>query len=73
MLLFVFVVVVVMAFVVMTQLLLLLFTSAEDVQGIVTGKLALKYSGPQIEAIQSIAKASQDRSVAEFEKVRIVT
>ena len=43
--------------------------SAEDVQGIVTGKLALKYTGPQIEAIQSIAKASQDRSVAQFEKV----
>jgi len=40
------------------------------VQGIVTGKLALKYTGPQIQAIQSIARASQNRSVAEFEKVR---
>ncbi len=44
--------------------------SAEDVQSIVTGKLALKYAGVQIQAIQSIAKASQNRSVAEFEKVR---
>ena len=35
-----------------------------------TGKLALKYTGPQIEAILSIAKASQERSVAEFEKVK---
>lgn len=38
-------------------------------QSIVTGKLALKYAGVQIEAIQSIARASQNRSVAEFEKV----
>ena len=38
-------------------------------QSIVTGKLALKYAGAQIEAIQNIAKASQHRSVAEFEKV----
>ena len=44
--------------------------SAEDVQSIVTGKLALKYAGVQIQAIQSIAKASQNRSVAEFEKVK---
>ena len=44
--------------------------SAEDVQSIVTGKLALKYTGVQIEAIQSIARASQNRSIAEFEKVR---
>lgn len=43
--------------------------SAEDVQSIVTGKLALKYTGVQIEAIQSIARASQNRSIAEFEKV----
>lgn len=45
--------------------------SAEDVQSIVTGKLALKYAGVQIEAIQSIARASQNRSVAEFEKVGV--
>ena len=46
--------------------------SAEDVQSIVTGKLALKYAGVQIEAIQSIARASQNRSVAEFEKVGLI-
>ena len=43
----------------------------EDVQSIITGKLALKYAGAQVEAMQFIAKASQDRSVAEFEKVRM--
>ena len=42
----------------------------EDVQSIITGKLALKYAGAQVEAMQYIAKASQDRSVAEFEQVR---
>ena len=47
----------------------ILLYSAEDVQSIVTGKLALKYAGAQIEAIQSIARASQNRSVAQFEKV----
>jgi 26S proteasome regulatory subunit N6 len=41
----------------------------EDVQSIITGKLALKYAGAQVEAMQYIAKASQDRSVAEFEMV----
>lgn len=44
--------------------------SAEDVQSIVTGKLALKYAGVQIEAIQNIATASKNRSIAEFEKVK---
>ncbi len=43
--------------------------SPEDVHSIITGKLALKYAGPQIEAMQSIAKASEHRSVAEFKKV----
>lgn len=43
--------------------------SPEDVQSLVTGKLALKYTGVQIEAIQNIAKASQNRSIAEFQKV----
>ena len=52
------------------RVLFVFVCSAEDVQSIVTGKLALKYAGVQIQAIQSIAKASENRSVAEFEKVR---
>ena len=43
----------------------------EDVQSIITGKLALKYAGAQVEAMQCIAKASQDRSVAEFKQVHL--
>ena len=43
--------------------------SPEDIHSIVTGKLALKFAGPQIEAMQCIAKASEHRSVAEFKKV----
>lgn len=46
----------------------IMLNNAEDVQSIVTGKLALKYAGVQIEAIQSIAKASKNRSIADFEK-----
>ncbi len=44
-------------------------SSAEDVQSIVTGKLALKYTRLEIVAMQNIARASRERSVAEFEKV----
>ena len=87
----------------LTDSLTLALSSPEDVQSIVSAKLALKYAGPQvgrvyvsmtqcmcacvydamyavmsmcrvvfllqIEAMQNIAKASQDRSVAEFEQV----
>ncbi|CAG5120199.1 unnamed protein product [Candidula unifasciata] len=39
----------------------------DEVQAIVSGKLALKYSGPEVEAIKSIARASHNRSLAEFQ------
>lgn len=38
----------------------------EDVQAITVGKLALKYSGPNIEAMKAIAKASHNRSLQAF-------
>lgn len=38
--------------------------SPEDVQSIVSGKLALKYAGRDIDAMKSIAKSSHDRSIS---------
>jgi 26S proteasome regulatory subunit N6 len=49
----------------MTKIML---NSADDVQSIVSGKLALRYSGPGVEAMKSIAKASHKRSLADFQK-----
>ncbi|XP_074659625.1 26S proteasome non-ATPase regulatory subunit 11-like [Tubulanus polymorphus] len=40
---------------------------ADEVQTIVSGKLALRYAGPEIEAMKSIAQASHKRSLADFQ------
>ncbi len=45
------------------------FFSPDDVQSIVSGKLALRYSGRHVEAMKDIAQASQKRSLADFQKV----
>ncbi|CAG5134610.1 unnamed protein product [Candidula unifasciata] len=44
---------------------------SDDVQAIVSGKLALKYSGPEVEAMKSIAQASHKRSLADFQKTLV--
>ncbi|XP_064647631.1 26S proteasome non-ATPase regulatory subunit 11-like [Lineus longissimus] len=41
---------------------------ADEVHSIVSGKLALRYAGPEIDAMKSIATASHKRSLADFQK-----
>ncbi len=49
---------------------MIIFYRPEDVQSIVSGKLALRYAGTQIDAMKSIATASQNRSLLECQDVR---
>ena len=46
-----------------------IFSSTDDVQSIVSGKLALRHSGPEVEAMKKIAQASHKRSLDDFQKV----
>lgn len=41
---------------------------ADDINGLITGKLALKYAGREIESMKAIATASKKRSLADFQK-----
>merc|ERR1712111_75657 len=45
----------------------IMLNTPEEVQHIVSGKLALKYQGPEIEAMKTVANASKNRSLAEFQ------
>lgn len=47
----------------------IMINSPEDVQQIVSGKLAIKYAGPDIEAMKAVAQASHKRSLADFQQV----
>merc|ERR1711988_1942909 len=45
----------------------IMLRTPEEVQNIVSGKLALKYSGSDIEAMKLFAQASKNRSLADFQ------
>lgn len=46
----------------------IMINAADDINGLISGKLALKYVGKEIESIKAIAAASTKRSLAEFQK-----
>ncbi|PIK44811.1 putative 26S proteasome non-ATPase regulatory subunit 11-like [Apostichopus japonicus] len=46
----------------------IMLNSPDDVQSIISGKLALRYAGSNIEAMKSIASASKNRSLSEFKE-----
>ncbi|XP_002736354.1 26S proteasome non-ATPase regulatory subunit 11A-like [Saccoglossus kowalevskii] len=50
----------------------ILLNNPDDVQSIISGKLALRYAGPEVEAMKSIASAYQKRSLSEFKKTLAV-
>ncbi|KAF0295565.1 26S proteasome non-ATPase regulatory subunit 11 [Amphibalanus amphitrite] len=46
----------------------IMLNTPEDVNGIVSGKLALKYAGREIDAMKTVAQASHKRSLADFQQ-----
>ncbi len=46
------------------------FYQPEDVQGIISGKLALRYSGREIESMKAVANAHHNRSLQDFEEAK---
>ena len=39
----------------------------EDVAAVVTSKLAKRYAGPDVDAMQAVAKAHENRSLEEYQ------
>lgn len=46
----------------------IMINAADDVNNLLAGKLALKYSGREVESMKAIAGACEKRSLAEFQK-----
>jgi 26S proteasome regulatory subunit N6 len=46
----------------------IMLNNPDDVQQIISGKLALKYAGKEIDAMKSVAQASHKRSLADFQQ-----
>jgi len=46
----------------------IMINQIDEINNLITGKLALKYGGREIDAIRAIASASQKRSLADFQK-----
>uniref|UniRef100_A0AAQ5YHE2 PCI domain-containing protein n=1 Tax=Amphiprion ocellaris TaxID=80972 RepID=A0AAQ5YHE2_AMPOC len=46
----------------------IVLNSPEEVQALISGKLALRYAGRQTDALKCVAQASKNRSLADFEK-----
>lgn len=46
----------------------IMLNQPDDVQHIISGKLALKYAGSDIDAMKSVAQASHKRSLADFQQ-----
>nr|NVI77869.1 regulatory particle non-ATPase 6 [Cucujiformia] len=46
----------------------IMLNNPEDVQQIVSGKLAIKYAGRDIDAMKAVAQASHKRSLADFQQ-----
>ncbi len=43
----------------------------DDVNALMSVKLALKYGGRDVEAMKAVAQASKKRSLADFQQVRL--
>uniref|UniRef100_A0A8C6KDZ9 Proteasome 26S subunit, non-ATPase 11 n=4 Tax=Nothobranchius TaxID=28779 RepID=A0A8C6KDZ9_NOTFU len=46
----------------------IMLSAPEDVQALISGKLALRYAGRQTDSLKCVALASKNRSLADFEK-----
>lgn len=44
-----------------------MLSSADEVAQVLSGKLALRYTSPSIDALRAVAKARENRSLADFE------